>query len=98
MTISPGPGGTGGAFVFAVPIRRQQVRVGRTEPGAPGACPACPATGIGQRWPAVTGVDTAALASATGLSAAEAISAYDLSGKAGEVARVAAGRPAAWSG
>ena len=83
-----GPGGTGGASLLAVPIRRQQVRVA-TEPGASGV----PGDGDRGGWPAVTGVDTAALASATGLSAAEAISAYDLSGKAGEVARVAARTP-----
>ena len=44
-------------------------------------------------WAALTGVGTAALAAATGLSAAEAISAYDLSGKAGEVTRLAARTP-----
>ena len=44
-------------------------------------------------WAALTGVGSAALAPATGLSAAEAISAYDLSGQAGEVARLAARTP-----
>ena len=38
-------------------------------------------------------MDGTALASATGLSAAEAITAYDLSGKAGEVTRLAARTP-----
>ena len=76
------PGGTGGATLLAVPIRRPQVR----------AAPGPGAAGDGDRggWPAVTGVDTGALASAAGLSAAEAISAYDVSGQAGEVTRVAA--------
>jgi len=81
------PGGTSGASLLAVPIRRAQVRA-VTSPAE-----ASPAEGDRGGWPAVTGVDTAALAPATGLSAAEAISAYDLSGKAGEVARVAARTP-----
>ena len=53
-----------------------------------------PRDGSSGGWAALTGVGSAALAPATGLSAAEAISAYDLSGKAGEVARLVARTPA----
>jgi leucyl aminopeptidase len=79
------PGGTGGTSLLAVPVRRPQIR------GADGAVR--PAAGDPGDWAALTGVDGTALASATGLSAAEAITAYDLSGKAGEVARLAARTP-----
>jgi leucyl aminopeptidase len=78
------PGGTAGASLCAVPIRRPEVRRTAAEAGDDGT----PAD-----WASLTGVGTTALAPATGLSAAEAISAYDLSGKAGEVARVAARTP-----
>ena len=44
-------------------------------------------------WTALTGTGGTALAAATGLTAAEAISAYDLSGRAGEVTRLAARTP-----
>ena len=44
-------------------------------------------------WAALTGTGGTALAAATGLTAAEAISAYDLSGRAGEVTRLAARTP-----
>jgi leucyl aminopeptidase len=79
------PGGTGGTALLAVPVRRPQIR------GADGAVR--PAAGDSGDWAVLTGVDGIALASATGLSAAEAITAYDLSGKAGEVARLAARTP-----
>ena len=96
------PGGTAGASLLAVPIRRAQVRAatgpgtaeapgppGPGTPEAPGG-PGAPGDESPDGWAALTGVGSAALAPATGLSAAEAISAYDLSGKAGEVARLAA--------
>ena len=79
------PGGTGGTSLLAVPVRRPQIR------GADGAVR--PAAGDPGDWAALTGVDGTALASATGLSAAEAITAYDLSGNAGEVTRLAARTP-----
>ena len=99
------PGGTAGASLLAVPIRRAQVRAatgpGTAEaPGAPGpgtpeapGAPGAPGDESPDGWAALTGVGSAALAPATGLSAAEAICAYDLSGKAGEVARLAARTP-----
>ena len=77
------PGATAGVSLLAVPIRRAPVRTA-TEAGS---------DGTSADWAALTGVGTAALAPATGLSAAEAISAYDLSGKAGEVARLVARTP-----
>jgi leucyl aminopeptidase len=72
-----GPGGTGDVHVIAVPVRRQQGR---------------PAAGNddGDGWRCVTGIETEVLTSATGMSAAEVIAAYELSGKAGETARVPA--------
>ena len=82
------PGGTGGTSLLAVLVRRPQIR------GADGADGAVrPAAGDPGDWAALTGVDGTALASATGLSAAEAITAYDLSGNAGEVTRLAARTP-----
>ena len=59
-------------------------------PASPDGSEAAPEPGD---WAALTGVGGTALAAATGLSAAEAIAAYDLSGKAGEVARLAARTP-----
>ncbi len=81
------PGGTGGTSLLAVPVRRPEIAVAAGQPDGSAAAPD-PAD-----WAALTGVDGTALASATGLSAAEAIAAYDLSGKAGEVARLAARTP-----
>ncbi len=78
-----GPGGTDGASLLAVPIRRPEV-IAVKEP-ADAAAP--------DGWAALTGTGGTALAAATGLSAAEAISAYDLSGRAGEVTRLAARTP-----
>ncbi len=103
------PGGTAGASLLAVLIRRAQVRAatGATTPEAPEATstpeapgargdpgdPGDPGDGSSDGWAALTGVGSAALGPATGLSAAEAISAYNLSGKAGEVARLVARTP-----
>jgi leucyl aminopeptidase len=102
------PGGTARASLFAVPIRRPEVRrmsggAGEAGAGGGGAVAAdgtAPADGtvpvggtVPADWASLTGVDTAALARVTGLSAAEAISAYGLSGKAGEVTRMAARTP-----
>jgi leucyl aminopeptidase len=74
-----GPGGTGDVHVIAVPVRCQQ---GRTAAGHDG--------GDGDGWRSVTGIETEVLASATGMSAAEVIATYKLSGKAGETACVPA--------
>ncbi len=78
-----GPGGTDGASLLAVPIRRPEVIAARE--AASDAAP--------DGWAALTGTGGTALAAATGLSAAEAISAYDLSGRAGEVTRLAVRTP-----
>ena len=85
-----GPGGTDGASLLAVPIRRPAVIAAKeaTEARAEAANDAAP-----DGWAALTGTGGTALAAATGLSAAEAISAYDLSGRAGEVTRLAARTP-----
>jgi leucyl aminopeptidase len=74
-----GPGGTGDVHVIAVPVRRQQARTAAGNDA-----------GDGDGWRRVTGIETEILASATGMSAAEVIAAYELSGKAGETARVPA--------
>ncbi|HEY0718764.1 MAG TPA: leucyl aminopeptidase [Streptosporangiaceae bacterium] len=74
------PGGTGGAALIAVPVRRPQLRSFQdAEPAEPG-----------DGWAGVTGVSTTALAPATGLTVAEAVTAFDLSGKPGEIVRLAA--------
>jgi leucyl aminopeptidase len=78
-----GPGGTDGASLLAVPIRRPAVIA--AQEAAHDAAP--------DGWAALTGTGDTALAAATGLSAAEAISVYDLSGRAGEVTRLAARTP-----
>ncbi len=78
-----GPGGTDGACLLAVPIRRPAVIA--AQEAAHDAAP--------DGWAALTGTGDTALAAATGLSAAEAISVYDLSGRAGEVTRLAARTP-----
>ena len=78
-----GPGGTAGASLLAVPIRRPEVMAAKE--AANDAAP--------DGWAALTGTGGTALAAATGLSAAEAISAYDLSGRAGEVTRLAVRTP-----
>jgi leucyl aminopeptidase len=81
------PGGTAGASLLAVPILRPEVRRAAASAAAGEAADEAP------DWASLTGLGTSALGPVTGLSAAEAISAYDLSGKAGEVARVAARTP-----
>jgi leucyl aminopeptidase len=74
------PGGTGGAALIAVPVRRPQLRSFQdAEPAAPG-----------DGWAEVTGLGATALATATGLTVTEAVTAFDLSGKPGEVVRLAA--------
>ena len=78
-----GPGGTDGASLLAVPIRRPDVIAAKE--AANDAAP--------DGWADLTGTGGTALTAATGLSAAEAISAYDLSGRAGEVTRLAARTP-----
>ena len=78
-----GPGGTDGASLLAVPIRRPDVIAAKE--AATDAAP--------DGWADLTGTGGTALTAATGLSAAEAISAYDLSGRAGEVTRLAARTP-----
>ncbi|MGA2829241.1 MAG: leucyl aminopeptidase family protein [Streptosporangiaceae bacterium] len=90
------PGGTAGASLLAVPVRRPEVRraPGEAGPGKAGTGKAGEAGDDGNPdWASLTGVGAAALATVTGLSAAEAISAYDLTGQAGEVIRVAARTP-----
>ena len=72
------PGGTDGAVLIAVPVRRPQLRAAADEPDADIS------------WADVTGTGTTALAAAVGLTVAEAVKAYDLSGKPGEAVRVAA--------
>jgi leucyl aminopeptidase len=78
-----GPGGTDGASLLAVPIRRPDVIAAKE--AATDAAP--------DGWADLTGTGGTALAAATGLSAAEAICAYDLSGRAGEVTRLAVRTP-----
>jgi leucyl aminopeptidase len=74
-----GPAGAVGIHAIAVPMRREACRAvadGTSGDGEHGA------------WPSVTGIQTEALASAAGMSAAEVIGAYELTGKAGETARL----------
>jgi leucyl aminopeptidase len=80
-----GPGGTAGIQIIAVPVQREQCRA-LTE-GDPG-------DGDHGGWAALTGVPTEALAAASGLSAAEAVTVYELSGQAGETARLPVRTPA----
>ena len=84
-----GPGGTDGASLLAVPIRRPAVIAAIAAKEAKEAANDAAPDG----WTALTGTGGTALAAATGLTAAEAISAYDLSGRAGEVTRLAARTP-----
>ena len=89
------PGGTGGTSLLAVSVRRPEVRAAASQADggvASQAYGSAAAPDPGD-WAALTGVHGTALAAATGLSAAEAIAAYDLSGQAGEVARLAARTP-----
>ena len=87
-----GPGGTDGASLLAVPIRRPAVIAAKEATEATEAKEAAN-DAAPDGWAALTGTGGTALAAATGLSAAEAISAYDLSGRAGEVTRLAARTP-----
>jgi leucyl aminopeptidase len=86
-----GPGGTGDIHIIAVPIRREQCRALADGESGDGAAPG-DQTPPGDRdqsgWAVLTGIDTEALAVASRLSATEAIAAYELSGKAGETARL----------
>ena len=66
------PGGTDGAALVAVPVRRPRLQ--DEDAG----------------WDAVTGIGTAALGQAIGLTVAEVVTAYGLSGKPGEAVKVAA--------
>lgn len=79
-----GPGGTGEVHVIAVPVRCQQCRTAAGNDAGDGD------NGDGDGWRRVTGIETEVLASVTGMSAAEVIAAYGLSGKAGETVRVPA--------
>ena len=80
-----GPGGTADIDVIAAPIRREQCRA--LADGEPG-------DEDDGGWPGLTGVPTEALDAASGLTAAEAVAAYELSGKAGETARLPVRTPA----
>jgi leucyl aminopeptidase len=77
------PGATDGATLIAVPVRRPRL--------ADAADPdlADPAD-AGASWADVTGTGTTALGQAIGLTVAEAVRAYGLSGQAGEAVKVAA--------
>jgi hypothetical protein len=67
-----GPGGTDGASLLAVPIRRPAVIAAKEAKEAKEAANDAAPDG----WAALTGTCGTALAAATGLTAAEAISAY----------------------
>ena len=94
------PGGTGGAALVAVPVRRPQLRSAAesadagdfadTGPAAGNSAGAGDSAAAGDGWAEVTGTGTTALATATGLTVAEAVKVHDLSGKPGETVRVAA--------
>jgi leucyl aminopeptidase len=74
------PGATDGAALIAVPVRRPRL-ADADHPDAPDG---------GASWADVTGTGTTALGQAIGLTVAEAVKAYGLSGKAGETVKVAA--------
>jgi leucyl aminopeptidase len=78
------PGGTDGAALIAVPVRRPQLRAASSDENDGTA----PGEDIG--WAEVTGIRTAALGDAIGLTVAEAVTAYGVSGKPGEAVKVAA--------
>jgi leucyl aminopeptidase len=82
-----GGAGSGAADVIAVPVRRDQVRAAAG--GGDGAEGAEGTAGDGG-WSSVAGFETEAVSVAAGISAAELIAAFGLSGKAGEVTRVPA--------
>jgi leucyl aminopeptidase len=86
-----GPGATGDIQIIAVPIRREQCRSlaeGESGDGAASGDQVPSGHGDHGGWPFLTGIPTEVLAAASGLSAAEAVAAYELSGKAGETARL----------
>ena len=75
------PGAVGDATLIAVPVQREQIRAATDGPdGDPS-------------WADITGTGTTALAGALGLTVAEALTAYGLTGKPGEVVRTAARTP-----
>jgi leucyl aminopeptidase len=71
------PGATDGATLIAVPVRRPQLKDADDSDAGPS-------------WADVTGTETTALGQAIGLTVAEAVTAYGLSGRAGEAVKVAA--------
>ncbi|HEY4462362.1 MAG TPA: leucyl aminopeptidase family protein [Streptosporangiaceae bacterium] len=84
-----GQGGTAGIQIIAVPIQREPCRaLSDGDPGDGDPGDGDHSDGEHGGWPTLTGVPTEALAAASGLSAAEAVTAYDLSGQAGETARL----------
>jgi leucyl aminopeptidase len=100
------PGAVGGATLIAVPVRRPQVRAAgpgadageaaTDDPAAADSTAGDPAPGDQDgdpSWADITGTGTTALAGALGLSVAEALTAYGLTGKPGEVVRTAARTP-----
>ena len=75
------PGAVGDVTLIAVPVQREQLRAVTDGPdGDPS-------------WADITGTGTTALAGALGLTVAEALTAYGLTGKPGEVVRTAARTP-----
>jgi leucyl aminopeptidase len=90
------PGAVGDATLIAVPVRRPQVRVASRDAAAddPAADDLAGGDPDGDpSWADITGTGTTALAGALGLTVAEAITAYGLTGKPGEVVRAAARTP-----
>jgi leucyl aminopeptidase len=81
------PGAAAGLALLAVPMRRPQLRAATDDTGHPDD------TGQDPGWADVTGTGTTALGQAIGLTVAQAVTAYDLSGKPGEAVRVAARTP-----
>ena len=86
------PGGTGGAALIAVPVRRPRLpaAAGPGEPDDPDAASDGDDQQASASWADVTGTGTTALGAAIGLTVAEVVKAYGLSGKAGEAVKVAA--------
>jgi leucyl aminopeptidase len=82
--------GTAEATLIAVPVRRPQLRPYRDTGSGDEAGPESGDPAPDGGWAEVTGTDTSALATAIGLSVAEAVTAFDVSGKPGETIRVAA--------
>jgi leucyl aminopeptidase len=79
-----GPGAPGDIDIIAVPVRREQCRTLADAGSGTGA-----EAGSGDGgWASLTGIGTEALGAVTGMTAAEAVAVYELSGKAGETARM----------